>query len=186
MARVLHEFQASTKAIASEVNENFAAVQEDINDMGSALDTYFKAELTKTKEDILTDFEEAKNTKLNVDMTNSSFPYIKECFQGETGWYVIYSNNKLVQGGTITSAGGNGNKNGNANITFLIEFADENYEIQATCKACSDYLRMGVWNYITKSKGSITGNTRHVNEGGSASYKLAVDWVAYGMVAGEE
>ena len=109
---------------------------------------------------------------------------VTETYQNGTSWYRIYSDGWCEQGGISLSSGNNGSSSGNANITFLLEFADVNYNIQATCQATSagSWLRVGSWNYITKSTGSVTGNSRHVNEGGSSNHQLNIDWVACGYI----
>lgn len=182
MARVLNEFQPNTKAIAREVNENFEWVQEDINDMGNALQQAFNKSLTELSASVNSNLDNLGSTKLNIDMSNAQYPYIKESYRNGSSWYVIFSNNFCIQGGIANGTGSNPNGNGNANITFLVEFADTNYLMETTCQAVSnDSYRMGVWVYLSKSTGFVKGNTRHVNEGGSASYKLNIDWVAFGI-----
>lgn len=70
MAGILHEFVQNTKILASQVNENFATVQNDMTELGSGINANLTNEITKAKSDLLTDIQNVSNSKASLDLAN--------------------------------------------------------------------------------------------------------------------
>lgn len=70
MAGILHEFVQNTKILASQVNENFATVQNDMTELGSGINANLTNEITKAKSDLLTDIQNVSNNKASLDLAN--------------------------------------------------------------------------------------------------------------------
>lgn len=70
MAGILNEFVQNTKILSSKVNENFAIVQDDITELGQALNSNFSTQLVSVKNDLLTDIESISKNKANVKLDN--------------------------------------------------------------------------------------------------------------------
>jgi hypothetical protein len=71
MAGILNEFVQNTKILASQVNENFATVQNDMEELGNGLNVIINNELTKTKADLLEDIETVSNNKASKDLSDA-------------------------------------------------------------------------------------------------------------------
>jgi hypothetical protein len=70
VAGILHEFVQNTKILASQVNENFATVQNDMTELGSGINANLTNEITKAKSDLLTDIQNVSNSKASLDLAN--------------------------------------------------------------------------------------------------------------------
>ena len=70
MAGILNEFVQNTKILASQVNENFAIVQNDMEELGNGLNTIIANEITKAKSDLLTDIQNVSNGKADLSLSN--------------------------------------------------------------------------------------------------------------------
>jgi hypothetical protein len=70
VAGILHEFVQNTKILASQVNENFATVQNDMTELGSGINANLTNEITKAKSDLLTDIQNVSNNKASLDLAN--------------------------------------------------------------------------------------------------------------------
>jgi hypothetical protein len=70
MAGILNEFVQNTKILSSKVNENFAIVQDDITELGQALNSNFSTQLVSIKNDLLTDIETVSGQKASKDLSD--------------------------------------------------------------------------------------------------------------------
>jgi hypothetical protein len=70
MAGILNEFVQNTKILSSKVNENFAIVQDDITELGQALNSNFSTQLVSVKNDLLTDIETVSGQKASKDLSD--------------------------------------------------------------------------------------------------------------------
>lgn len=87
---------------------------------------YYIVIATSTKTDIEVDIDEIAtdlNGKADTDLSNCTKPYITETYVNGTSWYRVYSDGWCEQGGRATIS------SYYANITFLKQFVDTNYNI---------------------------------------------------------
>lgn len=70
MAGILNEFLPNTKMLSSKVNENFSIVQDDIIELGQAINSNFTQQLVSVKNDLLTDIEEISDSKASKDLSD--------------------------------------------------------------------------------------------------------------------
>ena len=87
---------------------------------------YYIVIATSTKTDIQVDIDEIAtdlNGKADTDLSNCTKPYITETYVNGTSWYRVYSDGWCEQGGRATIS------SYYANITFLKQFVDTNYNI---------------------------------------------------------
>lgn len=70
MAGILNEFVQNTKILASQVNENFAIVQNDMEELGNGLSANLENKITNAKADLLSDIETISNEKASKDLSD--------------------------------------------------------------------------------------------------------------------
>lgn len=83
MAGILNEFVQNTKILSSKVNENFAIVQDDIIELGQAINSNFTQQLVSVKNDLLTDIE----TKLDLSFGNADNIFVENLLKSITPDY---------------------------------------------------------------------------------------------------
>lgn len=83
MAGILNEFVQNTKILSSKVNENFSIVQDDIIELGQAINSNFTQQLVSVKNDLLTDIE----TKLDLSFGNADNIFVENLLKSITPDY---------------------------------------------------------------------------------------------------
>ncbi len=124
-----------------------------------------------------------ENNKANADLSNCTKPHVTETYSNGASWYRVYSDGWCEQGGTLTTTPSVPSISGNANITFLKNFANTNYSFSVVLQATSsDYARIGTYDYASLSVSGIIGNCLHINANGHANYAVNMLWRASGYI----
>lgn len=98
--------------------------------------------------------------RVESNMINKASPHIVEYWRNGTEWYKKYSNGIVEQGGELTG--------GQSSLTFLVEFADVFYNVQAF--ATSNSYAVTEHSHIDWTTKTTTGVTVRVAQYGSAAH----------------
>jgi len=173
-AMIPFSFIPGTKAKASEINADFAALANVIDTNKSELYKAIEDEVNAVN-DSLNDLGDAKADKTDLDFraeldlsnVDENIDFIVDSWTDNYNWYKKYRNGYIIQGGKAVN-----NPNGSANLTYNIAFASDQYTIMLS--AIDDTTYANYYNLAANNR-TTTGCSVY-----NAGHGVGYMWVAMG------